>query len=88
MKHFIDLHEDVGIEELNYLLIHSFCLLFERWFQKLFEFFYEIVDSGTLSTSTNEVTIDVHKTEDGVWEIDPDNDSLYRALFGGANLNF
>ena len=56
--------------------------------EKLFDFFYEIVDSGTLSTSTNEVTIDVHKTEDGVWEVDPDNDSLYRALFGGANLNF
>lgn len=54
---------------------------------KLFEFFYAAIDSGELETTTTDVTIQVYKTEEGTWDIQPDNDAFYRALYGGANFN-
>lgn len=55
--------------------------------EKLFSFFYELIDSGELETTTTDVTIEVFKNEDGVWEIKPDNSEFYSALYGGAEFS-
>lgn len=55
--------------------------------QKLFDYFYEVIDSGELETTTNEVTVEVYKTDEGEWDIDSDNSAFYSALYGGAQLN-
>lgn len=55
--------------------------------KKLFSFFYELVDSGELETTTTDVTLEVFKNEDGAWEIDPDNNEFYSALYGGAEFS-
>ncbi len=54
--------------------------------KKLFSFFYEVIDSGELDTTTTEVTLQVYKNDEGAWEIKTDNDAFYQALYGGANF--
>ena len=54
--------------------------------KKLFSFFYEVIDSGELDTTTTEVTLQVYKNDEGVWDIKTDNDAFYQALYGGANF--
>ncbi len=54
---------------------------------RLFDFFYEIMDADEVETATSEVTLGVFKNEDGSWEIDPDNEAFFKALYGGAELS-
>ena len=56
--------------------------------EKLFSYFYEVVDSGEVATTSSDVTVTVVKDDEGTWTVDPDNDALYRALYGGADFNF
>lgn len=55
--------------------------------KKLFSFLYELIDSGELETTTADVTLEVFKNEDGTWDINPDNNEFYSALYGGADFS-
>lgn len=55
-------------------------------FTKLFEFFYEVIDSGELSPVTTETVLHCTKV-DGVWDAPlEENADFMSALYGGSQL--